>query len=88
MTISKAALTVTADDQSRAYGAANPALTATITGFKNGEILATSGVTGSPSLLDHDDGHERPVGTQARSLATAGPSPRRTTTSRRSWPAT
>ena len=32
------------------YGDANPTLTASFTGFKNGETLATSGVTGSPSL--------------------------------------
>src|SRR6185369_11977081 len=35
--ITKAHLTVTANDQSRAYGAANPSLTATLSGFKNGE---------------------------------------------------
>ena len=50
LTITKAVLTVTADNKSREYGDANPTLTATITGFKNGETLATSGVTGSPSL--------------------------------------
>jgi hypothetical protein len=41
---------VTADNKSRAYGDANPTLTATLSGFKNGETLATSGVTGSASL--------------------------------------
>ena len=46
--VNKAALTVTADNKTRVYGAANPAFTATITGFKNGENLATSGVTGTP----------------------------------------
>src|SRR5881396_897145 len=50
LTISKATLTVTADNTGREYGAANPTFTATITGFKNSETLATSGVTGSPSL--------------------------------------
>ncbi|MFO0900287.1 MAG: MBG domain-containing protein [Pirellulales bacterium] len=49
-TIAKATLTVTADPKSREYGDANPALTATITGFKNSETLATSGVTGAPDL--------------------------------------
>src|SRR5207244_3878092 len=44
-----ALLTVTADDKARVYGDANPAFDATITGFKNGENLGTSGVTGSPS---------------------------------------
>ncbi|MFO0900290.1 MAG: MBG domain-containing protein [Pirellulales bacterium] len=50
LAVTKAALLVTADDQSREYGEANPTLTATITGFKNSEVLATSGVTGSPDL--------------------------------------
>jgi len=48
--ITKATLTVTAVSLSRVYGAANPTLTATYAGFVNGETLATSGVTGSPSL--------------------------------------
>jgi hypothetical protein len=50
LVISKAGLTVTADNKSRAYGATNPMLTATITGFVNGQTLASSGVTGSPDL--------------------------------------
>jgi hypothetical protein len=48
--IAQASLTVTADSTSRAYGVANPPLTASYRGFVNGESLATSGVTGSPSL--------------------------------------
>ncbi len=47
-TISKATLVVDANDKSRDYGDPNPVLDATITGFKNGETLATSGVAGSP----------------------------------------
>jgi filamentous hemagglutinin family protein len=47
LTINKAHLTVTADNQSRLYGQSNPTLTETISGFVNGETLATSGVTGS-----------------------------------------
>lgn len=47
LTIDKAHLTVTADDQSRLYGEVNPAFTQTISGFVNGETLATSGVTGT-----------------------------------------
>ena len=39
-----------ADDKSREYGDANPAFSASYSGFKNGETLATSGVTGTPSL--------------------------------------
>ena len=50
LTITKAHLTVTADNQARAYGAANPTLTATISGFVNGETLGTSGVTGTASV--------------------------------------
>ena len=50
LTVNKAALTVTADNQSKVYGTANPNLTATISGFVNNEVLGTSGVTGSPSL--------------------------------------
>src|SRR5262249_28979839 len=48
--VAKATLTVTADDVSRAYGADNPALTARFSGFVNGETLASSGVTGGPTL--------------------------------------
>jgi hypothetical protein len=50
LTVTPATLTVTADNRSRAFGAANPAFTASYSGFVNGEDLATSGVTGSPSL--------------------------------------
>ena len=46
LTVNKAVLTVVAEDASRLYGDANPAFTTTLTGFVNGEILATSGVTG------------------------------------------
>ena len=49
LTVDKAHLTVTADNQSRFYGAANPTLTTTVSGFANGETLVTSGVTGSGS---------------------------------------
>jgi len=48
--ITKAMLTVTANNLSRPFGAANPALTASFSGFVNGETLASSGVTGNPSL--------------------------------------
>ena len=50
LTINPAELTVTADDKGRLYGQANPSFTATITGFVNSETLATSGVTGDPTL--------------------------------------
>ena len=41
---------MTADPKSRAYGAANPTLTASYSGFKNGETYLTSDVTGAPAL--------------------------------------
>src|SRR4029077_16527868 len=50
LTVTKAHLTVTADPQTRAYGAANPTLTATISGFVNGENLGSSDVTGTASV--------------------------------------
>jgi hypothetical protein len=43
-------LVVTADNKSKLYGDPNPPLTASYSGFKNSETLASSGVTGSPSL--------------------------------------
>ena len=49
LTVQKAILTVKANDATRAYGVANPAFSASLSGFKNGETLGTSGVTGSAS---------------------------------------
>lgn len=49
LTISKATLTVSADNKTVTYGDAVPTLTYAITGFVNGETAATS-VTGSPAL--------------------------------------
>ncbi|MDQ3871838.1 MAG: hypothetical protein M3301_09530, partial [Chloroflexota bacterium] len=49
LTVTKAVLTVSAADQSREYGQANPKFTVSYSGFGNGESLATSGITGSPS---------------------------------------
>jgi hypothetical protein len=46
-TITKAPLTVTANNASRAQGTANPSLTATLSGFVLGQSLVTSDVTGS-----------------------------------------
>ena len=48
--ITKAMLMVAANNLSRSYGAANPALTASFSGFVNAETLATSGVSGNPGL--------------------------------------
>ena len=47
--VTKAPLTVTADHKSRLFGASNPPLTATLSGFVLGQVLATSDVTGSAS---------------------------------------
>src|SRR5207302_5031971 len=48
LTVTRATLTVTADNKSRAYGAANPTLTASYIGFVNGETQSV--LSGSPSL--------------------------------------
>jgi hypothetical protein len=42
LTIGKAHLTVTADNQARLYGAANPTLTTTVSGFVNGQDTTTA----------------------------------------------
>jgi N-acetylneuraminic acid mutarotase/DNA-binding beta-propeller fold protein YncE len=49
ITVSKAALNVTAASASKVYGAALPALTYSITGFVNGDTAATA-VTGTPVI--------------------------------------
>ena len=48
LTVNHAALTVTANNASRTYGAANPAFTASYTGFVNGDTQSV--LSGSPSL--------------------------------------
>lgn len=48
LTVTKATLTVTADNKSRTYGAANPTLTQTYSGFVNSETAAV--LTGAPTL--------------------------------------
>ena len=48
LTITSAVLTVTADNQTRSYGAANPTFTFTYTGFVNGDDAGV--LSGSPSL--------------------------------------
>ena len=50
VTVNKKALTVTADNKLRTYGAANPPFTATIAGFVLGQNQGTSDLTGSPLL--------------------------------------
>ena len=67
-TVNKAQLTVTADNQVRVFGQANPAFTATITGFLNGETLADSGISGTPALSSNATAAS-PVGTYAITAA-------------------
>lgn len=54
LAVNPAPLTVTANPETRVYGAADPMFTATIAGFVNGQTLATSGVTGAPTLSSSD----------------------------------
>ncbi len=46
-------LTVTANNASRSYGAADPAFTASYGGFVNGETLGSSGVSGITKPHEH-----------------------------------
>jgi len=48
--ITKASLIVAAENKFRLVGQTNPPLTASYSGFVNGETLGTSGVTGGPAL--------------------------------------
>ncbi len=57
-TVTKAMLTVTANSQTKVYGAANPSLTLTYSGFVNGD--------------DADDLTTKPVGSTTVNLLTAG----------------
>ncbi|MBX2963586.1 MAG: gliding motility-associated C-terminal domain-containing protein [Cyclobacteriaceae bacterium] len=53
LTVTQATLTVTADDKSRTYGAANPVFTISYSGFANGEnasVLSTAPVTTSSAV--------------------------------------
>ena len=68
LTISKATLTVTADNKSRPYGDSNPSLTASFAGFKFAESLATSGVAGVPALAT-TAAQSSPVGAYAITAA-------------------
>jgi uncharacterized protein (TIGR03437 family) len=69
LTVTKAALTVKADDASRIYGAANPAFTYTITGFVNGDTASV--VSGAPSLTTTAIASS-PVGAYPISVSTSG----------------
>jgi hypothetical protein len=61
LAVNPAPLLVSADNNSRAYGATNPTLTVSYSGFVNGEVLATSDVGGAPSLTTAADTNS-PVG--------------------------
>jgi autotransporter-associated beta strand protein len=66
--INPAPLTVTADNQTRLYGAADPTFTVSYSGFVNGETLATSGITGAASLTAADTA-DSPVGSYTIAIA-------------------
>ncbi len=51
LTISPAPLLVTGDDETTPYGSPLPTVGSTITGFVNGQSLATSGVTGQSQCI-------------------------------------
>ena len=78
LTVSKATLTVTADNKSKIYGTANPTLTATTTGFAYTDTISVVG--GSPSLTTTATTNS-PVGTYPITAA-AGNLARPTTISR------
>jgi hypothetical protein len=62
LTVAKAVLTVTADDQSRQYGTANPAFTYTFSGFRGGD---TASVVGGAASCATTATAATPVGTAA-----------------------
>ena len=59
--VSPAVLTVTANDASRVYGAADPTYTASYSGFVLGQTSGDSGVSGAP-ILSSGDSSASPVG--------------------------
>ena len=66
--INQAVLTITADNQSRAYGAANPSLSYTLAGFVNGDTAGV--VSGVPSLsTTATNPGVYPIGITANTLA-------------------
>jgi autotransporter-associated beta strand protein len=62
--ITKATLTVRADNKNRLPGTANPSLTYTVSGYQNGEDAAVVGLTGAP-VLSTDAVLGSPEGTYA-----------------------
>ena len=73
LTITPAPLTITAVAKTRQYGLPNPVLTATVTGFVNGETAGSADLTGSPSCsttaLVTDNVGTRPITCAAGTLA-------------------
>ncbi|MFZ5663778.1 MAG: MBG domain-containing protein [Pseudomonadota bacterium] len=67
LTITKALLTVTADNATREYGLANPAFTGSVTGFRNGDNASViSGLTyGSSAVLNSGIGNYAITGSGA-----------------------
>jgi hypothetical protein len=62
-TVAQAPLTVTADPASKILGAPNPAFTATITGFVNGDTAQTSGVISGAPAFSTTATTNSPIGT-------------------------
>jgi hypothetical protein len=50
LTVTKAMITVTADNKTKAYGSANPVFSATYSGFVNSEDFSTSKISGTPQF--------------------------------------
>ena len=79
LTVTKALLTVTADDKSRGYGSANPGLTISYTGFVNGD---TAVVIDTPPTAATTATVASPAGSYPITLRAAAT----TTTRGRWWP--
>ena len=82
LTVTPAPLTITANNQTKAYGAAVPALTASYTGFVNGDTSAS--LTTQPTLTT-----TATVTAMSRAARTSSPPAARPTATTRSatWPA-
>ncbi len=70
LTVTPATLTVTADNETKTYGAANPTLTHTTTGFVNGETSAV--VTTQPTCSTTATATSSVAGRRMRSPAAGG----------------
>ena len=66
LTVTPAPLTVTADNQTKIYGAADPSFTASYSGWQYGQMLARSGVSGAPGLSGSDNATARRAITPSR----------------------